>query len=296
MPTLPQPSQVINCTNLASCFQALYNFLFAIFIALAFLNFLYGAFLYLLSGGGIFKKDEGKGRMINSIIAVIVALIIPIFLNMINPGIFQVVLQIPEVKVTTPKIEYLGVSSGNLPPPPGANATISGSIQNNVILLKQNDPNFKDIPYGCSQIGPSGCGIVSLAMAILYCNGNQYDIDYTRNLIQNLASYSASNGYFLCQQGTAHGLFSANDFLRQYNVEGTPISDAISYLQQGMVVITGFYGKFTGFGYDSHIVLLTGYQDGKFLVNDPGPLDVKEISAKEASGHIVSMTAIRCLR
>jgi hypothetical protein len=106
MPTLPQPSQVISCTNLASCFQALYNFLFAIFIALAFLNFLYGAFLYLLFGGGIFKKDEGKGRMINSIIAVIVALTIPIILNMINPGIFQVVLQIPTVTAKLPEYTF----------------------------------------------------------------------------------------------------------------------------------------------------------------------------------------------
>jgi hypothetical protein len=254
--------------------------------------------LYLLSGGGIFKKDEGKSRMTNSIIAVIVALIIPIILNMINPSIFQVVLQIPEVKVTTPKIEYLGVNSGNLPPPPGANAIISSSIQNNVILLKQNDPNFKDIPYGCSKIGPAGCGIVSLAMAILYCNGNQYNIDYTRNLIQNLANYSASNGHFICQKGTAHGLFRANDFLRQYNVRGesVDVNGAVNSLQQGKLVITGFYGKFGGFGYESHIVLLTGYRDGKFLVNDPGPLDVKEISVKEASGHIISMTAIRCLR
>jgi hypothetical protein len=62
--------------------------------------------LYLLSGGGIFKKDEGKSRMTNSIIAVIVALIIPIILNMINPGIFQVVLQIPEVTVKLPEYTF----------------------------------------------------------------------------------------------------------------------------------------------------------------------------------------------
>jgi hypothetical protein len=180
MPSIPSLSEFIKCNNLSSCFQELYNFLFALFILLAFLSFLYGAFLYLLSAGGVYDKEKGKNKMKNSIIALLVALIIPIILNMINPGIFRSELKVPQVEVTL--FEYQGFGSGYIEPPPGS----------------------------------------------------------------------------------TH--------------------------------ITGFYGKFTGFGYDSHIVLLTGYQDGKFLVNDPGPLDVKEISAKEASGHIVSMTAIRCLR
>jgi hypothetical protein len=98
MPLKP-PSEFIKCTDPTSCFQAIYNFLFAILIALAFLYFLYGAFQYLLSAGGVFPKEEGKKKMINSIIAVIIALVIPIFLNMINPGIFQVKLQVPKVKV-----------------------------------------------------------------------------------------------------------------------------------------------------------------------------------------------------
>jgi hypothetical protein len=99
MPALPQPSKVIQCTDLASCFQAIYNFFFAILIALAFIYFLYGAFQYLLSAGGVFPKEEGKKKMINSLIAVMVALGIPIFLNMINPGIFRVELQVPKVDV-----------------------------------------------------------------------------------------------------------------------------------------------------------------------------------------------------
>jgi hypothetical protein len=102
MPTLPSPSELIKCTDLASCFQAIYNFFFAILIALAFLNFLYGAIKYLLSAGGVFPKEEGKKKMVNSIIAVIIALGIPIILNMINPEIFQVKLRVPKVEVTPP--------------------------------------------------------------------------------------------------------------------------------------------------------------------------------------------------
>jgi hypothetical protein len=110
MPSVKPPSELINCTNLFSCFQAIYNFLFAILIALAFLNFLYGAFLYLLSGGGIYDKSRGKDKMINSLVAVIVALVVPIILNMVNPRIFTVVLQVPTVTVTEPGYEVTGIS------------------------------------------------------------------------------------------------------------------------------------------------------------------------------------------
>jgi len=113
MPTLPSPSQIIKCQDIASCFQAIYNFLFAIFVAMAFLYFLYGAFEYLLSGAGIYKKESGKSRMKNSIIALIVVLVIPIILNMINPGIFKAELQIPKVTVKMPQ---LIISAPETPP------------------------------------------------------------------------------------------------------------------------------------------------------------------------------------
>jgi hypothetical protein len=92
----------MQCSDLSSCFQAIYNILFVILIALAFLYFLYGAFLYLLSGAGIYNKQEGKNKMQNAIYSILIALIIPVILNTINPDIFQVQLKIPQVKVQMP--------------------------------------------------------------------------------------------------------------------------------------------------------------------------------------------------
>ena len=105
---MPEPSKLINCTNIVSCFQNLYNFFFTLLVALAFLSFLYGAFQYLLSGGGVFQKEAGKKKMINSVIAIIVALTIPIILNMINPNIFKAELNIPFVQARLP--EYISAS------------------------------------------------------------------------------------------------------------------------------------------------------------------------------------------
>ncbi len=106
MPQIVPPSKLINCTDLSTCFQALYNFSFTLFLALCFLMFVYGAFQYLLSGAGIFSKEEGKKRMINSIIALIVILVIPLILNLINPQIFQAKLKIPKVEATLPEITF----------------------------------------------------------------------------------------------------------------------------------------------------------------------------------------------
>ncbi len=105
MPKIIPPSELIKCDDIASCFQSLYNFFFIIFLALAFLIFLYGAFQYFLSPTGIFNKEEGKRRMQNSIIALIVVLIIPVILNFINPEIFKIQLSIPRVTVEAPSFE-----------------------------------------------------------------------------------------------------------------------------------------------------------------------------------------------
>ena len=86
-------------------FKNLYNLLFALLIALAFLYFLYGAFLYLLSAGGVYSQEEAKRRMINSVIALLIALGLPIILYMINPNIFNVTLQVP--KVTTVEVKRM---------------------------------------------------------------------------------------------------------------------------------------------------------------------------------------------
>lgn len=103
MPNI-SPADLIRCQDVQSCFQSLYNFFFVIFLALAFLNFVYGAFQYLIAPTSIFAQDAGKRKMRNSIIAIIVVLLIPPLLQLINPGIFQgIKLSIPRVEVEIPK-------------------------------------------------------------------------------------------------------------------------------------------------------------------------------------------------
>lgn len=108
MTSIPSPSELIKGTDIVSTFQNLYNLGFAILLALAFLSFVFGAFQYLLSGASIFNQQEGKNRMKNSLIVLIVILIFPPILNLINPGIFQgAEMQIPRITIWPPeKILY----------------------------------------------------------------------------------------------------------------------------------------------------------------------------------------------
>ncbi len=100
---IPSPSQLIKGGDIIATFQNLYNLLFAILLALAFLSFIYGAFQYLLSGANIFNQQEGKSRMKNSLIALIVVLIIPVLLNLINPKIFKgAQMTVPKFTVKVP--------------------------------------------------------------------------------------------------------------------------------------------------------------------------------------------------
>jgi hypothetical protein len=311
MPSISPPSELIRCDSLTSCFQALYNFLFALLILLAFLNFLYGAFLYLLSGGGIYDKEKGKNKMRNSVVALLVAFIIPIILNMINPKIFSSELLIPGVKVTLPeyKYAYVGLHSGDVAKPPkGANVNQSGFDEDGFLVLKQRDPNFADLPFGqCADtIGSSGCGIVSLAMAIAYCNR---DFDYLqqkfepakyRNLINELSQKAAR--YLDCKNGTPPFLYDDTAIMESYRVRGINLEKNINmvkdYLKGGYLVIANLVGKFESFqyGYPGHILVLAGYDEKnkKFIVKDPGPYDVKELK-NIPQNNIVRFTAIECL-
>ncbi len=101
---MPPIERIITCSDLASCFQAVYNLGLVILFSLAFLNMVYGAIEYLFSAGSITSKESGKNRIMNSIGAIIVVLVLPQILNIINPRIFQVKLKIPYLEKAKPPV------------------------------------------------------------------------------------------------------------------------------------------------------------------------------------------------
>lgn len=132
-----------------------------------------------------------------------------------------------------------------------------------VPLFLQIDKQWKDIPYGTDgsrTMEENGCAIATLAMI-----GNHYGLGLTPETVQAWAR----NDYYVYLIGTTWDIFA--DFalwsgLQFRNLEND-IDSAIEELEQGhLVVVSVKPGKFTDIG---HIMLLTGYKDGKFSINDP---------------------------
>ena len=295
MPSIPQPSAIIKCTDISSCFQSLYNFFFALLIALAFLNFLYGAFQYLISAGGVFSKEEGKRRMINSVLAVIIALSVPIILNMINPEIFKAKLYIPQVTVKLPSYNGLNAGyvmidpnnpppeTGYTPPPTVRNQVSPYTCNEGVPLVKQTDPEFANLRYGNGYIGPSGCGIVSLAMIAAYCKGFCQDGNISDNEKNQITQFVINYANQAVNQGQGDGSRGTDiSFINNYSSAGYQSISQLnfeqikSYLNQGQKLIFNISDNLYTYG---HYVVIYGTMDqcqiqGQtyyecLLINDP---------------------------
>ncbi len=131
-------------------------------------------------------------------------------------------------------------------------------------LFLQWDPRWGYAPYGDdSCIAVSGCGPTCLAMALYYLTGDE---SLTPDV---MAAYSMENGYYLSGTGTLWALME--DVAPQYGV-GVNMPDASeremkAALDAGDVLILSMRpGDFTAGG---HFIVVYGYDQDGFLVNDP---------------------------
>ncbi|MBL1229877.1 peptidase C39 family protein [Enterococcus sp. BWB1-3] len=139
----------------------------------------------------------------------------------------------------------------------------------NVPLLLQTEDYWKTIPYGTGEnntLEKNGCAIVSLAMVASY-------LDNAEVLPQEILDWS-KNDYFIEGQGTSWGIFAEFAAVKGYAYENLPSLSAVEeqLIQGHPVIISVKPGAFTQTG---HIMVLTGYSDGKFWLNDPNDNEEK---------------------
>ena len=131
-------------------------------------------------------------------------------------------------------------------------------------LFLQWDPRWGYESYGSdSFIGVSGCGPTCLSMVLYYLTGDE---SLTPDRI---ADYAIENGYYVEGTGTAWALIK--DFPRFYGIRVTEPEKSEqafrSELDQGnMLVCAMGKGDFTTAG---HFIVIYGYDDAGFKVNDP---------------------------
>lgn len=131
-----------------------------------------------------------------------------------------------------------------------------------VPLFLQWDPQWGYFDYGGNLMGLAGCGPTTLAMAAYYYTGNP-DMNPL-----SLAQFAMDNGYRYPGSGTAWSFMY--DGARQLGLHSRvlPLGKEvmIQALEKGELIICIMGpGNFTTGG---HFILLTGYENGAFTVND----------------------------
>lgn len=131
-------------------------------------------------------------------------------------------------------------------------------------LFLQWDPRWGYVPYGDgSCVGLAGCGPTCLSMALYYLTGND------RLTPDKVASYSMENGYYVSGTGTAWALLEEMPSLYGVTVGTVEVSETAmkAKLDQGQILIVSLgAGDFTVNG---HFVVVYGYDEDGFLINDP---------------------------
>jgi len=146
------------------------------------------------------------------------------------------------------------------------NIDISNNINDTtykIPLLIQWDTRWGYYKYGKSTVGISGCGPTALNMVYLAFTG-----DSSMNPLK-MAKFSTDNGYCVPGVGTSWSLMieGANKLgltsARLSNKE----SKMKESLEQGKLIIASMGpGTFTETG---HFIVFSGYENGKFRINDP---------------------------
>lgn len=142
---------------------------------------------------------------------------------------------------------------------------------NGVPLFMQFDDRWGYLDYGVSICGIGGCGPTSLAMVAYYLTG---DAKYTPAY---MLQYSTENHHVIPTGGTDWSLFGTGAVELGFEVEQLPNVErtVAKRLEAGIpVVVNVGPGTFTTSG---HYMVLVGYEDGKFRINDPNS---KEFSSR----------------
>ena len=129
--------------------------------------------------------------------------------------------------------------------------------------LLQWDQRWGYREYGDGIIGINGCGPVCLSMVYIYLTGNTDMNPY------QMALYSQNSGYYVRGTGTSWELMGNGAANLGLDVTQIPLDKEriIANLETGNPVICSMGpGQFTKSG---HFIVLAGYENGSFKVNDP---------------------------
>ena len=140
---------------------------------------------------------------------------------------------------------------------------LSGYSRDTVPLFLQWDPMWGYEKYGSGCIGQTGCGPTCLAMAGYYLTGDD------RFNPKAMADFASENRYYASGYGSSWTLISEGAGKLGLTATELPLvkKKMVDAVEAGQPVILALgKGDFTSSG---HYIVLTGWLDGFFTVNDP---------------------------
>lgn len=160
-------------------------------------------------------------------------------------------------------------------------------LSKGVPLFIQWDAQWGYLEYAGNYAGLSGCGPVCLSMVAYYLTE---DPTFTPAYVMKM---SEQNGYCGNRQGSFWSLFSEGGQKLGLTVEELPLVEniIINHLRQGHPIILSMGpGTFTAGG---HYIVLAGYEDGKYIINDPNSYErsEKRWTYREFSNQITNLWA-----
>ena len=161
--------------------------------------------------------------------------------------------------------------------------------ENGVPLLLQWDQRWGYLHYGSDVAGVTGCGPVCLSMAAFYLTKDEaFSPD-------RIIRFAADNGYYVKGSGSSWKLISEGGVKLGFDVRELPLDENLirKNLEAGNPIITVVGpGDFTSSG---HFLVMTGWEDGKILINDPNSTanSQKLSSYEEIKDQIKNLWAIR---
>lgn len=152
----------------------------------------------------------------------------------------------------------------------------------------QWDPNWGYEDYGSSYLAVTGCGPTCLAMVGYYLTGD------VNMMPDQIAAFAEKSGYYEPGYGSSWTLISEGTAELGLTAEELPLvkKKMTDALEAGKPIILAMgEGDFTSSG---HYIVLTGYEDGAFRVNDPNSIlrSEKLWSFEELEGQIRNIWAI----
>lgn len=136
----------------------------------------------------------------------------------------------------------------------------------NFPLFLQWDKRWGYAPYGRSSISISGCGPTCLSMAI-------FSLTRDENATPDaLARFGMDNGYYMEGQGTLWSFMTEGASHYGLNAREIGLDEEAmkQYLDRGCPIVCAMRpGDFTTTG---HFILIYGYDENGFMVNDPNSL------------------------